>query len=485
MHAGASLNRRFTLLRPDAYDLPGAQRWLARDERRSVDVHVLLVTVSAPAAIHQAAVRASQVRDLRFTRILAAGRTVLGDTRVTYVVTEIPQALPVASLVGRRIVPGSVAAAIVGEAAHALQRAAATGVRHGFIRPAAVHILDSGRVVLSGLGVDGRLAVRAGLAQGLSERADAAALVRLYLELVTGIDTGEVTVADLPDTLPARAATMARSAIANNPPRTLAAVVAAVSPVDSRVLRHVSSSLTQWPWAPGAEPPALPPAARLGLDVSLAPQTAAHAARLAAYGQVRVIADAQLSRLVDGGLVGSLVEADAPVDRTSELPDTYVAASTEEAAEFSARIRRVAAREAHQELGLDTWERVVADQDRPPRPSVLQAVLEWLHRRRPGSVVLGTAAEQARHRAHRPGPLRAGPVVVSICVSLIIVAGIISIDILTEPIRSRDDAPVDPPSHYPEFTFSPEPQVSPSAETEPNGHEEADDQDGGAAEGTA
>lgn len=480
MHAGALLSRRFTLLRPDAYDLPGVERWIARDERRSVEVHVDLVTTTTPGTIRQAAVRAAQVRDLRFTRVLATGREVLGGNRVTYVVTEAPRALSLAALLSQRIVPGHIAAAIIGEAGHALETAAAAGLHHGFLRPEVLHVVDTGRVIVSGLGTDGALAARARLGEEPSERADAGALARLYLALVTGRDAHDVTVGDLPEFLPPRAANMARATIAGDPPSSLAGILGALSPVDSRSLRDVSHTMTEWPWVPGAEPAPLPPAARLGLDVSLGQDTAQRAAQLATLGLVRVVATETLADTVQAGRAASLIPVPKPADPAEPaepLPAGYVPASKEEAARFSARTRRVAARNAEQELGLDTWERVVADQNRTTPPSFLQAVLEWLHRRWPRSVVLGTAAEQARHRAHRPAPLRTGPVLVSMFLGVIIVAGLVAFEILTAPIGAGDDDPGEPPSHYPEFTFSPEPEPEQSPSPDAAEGDQTEDQD--------
>lgn len=467
MHAGALLSRRFTLVRPHSHDLPGVERWIARDERRSREVYVDFFTTSKPADARSAAVRAAQVRDLRFTRVLATGREVLDGTRVTYAVTEIPQAVSVATLLGTRKVPPEVAAAIIGEAAHALEAATLAGIHHGHLRPGSIHILDTSRVLVSGLGTDGELALQAGLIDKTSQRADALALSRIYLALVTGLDADQVAVDDVPLTLPPRAADMARATIAGNSPASLTALVRALSPFDARVLRDVSHALLGWPWAPGAEPAPLPPAARLGLDVSLSPETIARAEQLSTFRLVGLIAAPDVTHAVHTGTAASLLAPPKPQTRADQLASEHVELTDEEAAQFSARVRRAAARESHQELGLDTWERVVADQNRTTPRSVVQAVLEWLHSRRPQSVTLEAAAEQARHLAQRPAPLRAGPILVSVFVGITLVAGLVAFEILTEPFKASDDTTVERPSHYPEFTFSPEPEPTTSPEPSP------------------
>lgn len=474
MHAGATLSRRFTLLRPDSYDLPGAQRWIARDERLSGEVYVDLLRSSTPGVIRQAAVRAAQVRDLRFTRVLATGRELLGDSRVTYVATEAPTGVPLTRLINQRIVPAVVAAAIIGEAAHALQAAAKLGVHHGFLRSDAVHVADTGRVVLSGLATDGHLAFQADLADSPSEMADARALARLHLALVTGMVVEEATVTDLPVDLSPRAANLARATIAGNEPTTLAELSRIFSSADARVLRDVSHTMTSWPWVPGAEPAPLPPIARLGMDVALTSDTMHRSELIAGLALVKLHATPQLAATVQAGAVARLVPAPEVPDSVTTHPAGYTPATAEEVARFSAATRRAAARDADKELGLDTWETIATEQNRAAAPSVVQAVLEWLHRRWPRSVSLGTAVEQARHRAHRPAPLTTGPVLVAIFLALTLVAGIVSFEILTAPMNATTDEDVEPPSHYPEFTYSPEPLPSPSPEGEEAGTDQTD-----------
>ena len=83
MHQGATLGRRFTALRPEQHDVPGVERWVALDARRDVEVTVDVLTSLAPGAVRQAAVRAAQVRDARFARVLASGRETVGSDRAS------------------------------------------------------------------------------------------------------------------------------------------------------------------------------------------------------------------------------------------------------------------------------------------------------------------------------------------------------------------------------------------------------------------
>ncbi len=462
MFAGATLGRRFTFVRPDTSELPGSEQWIAQDQRQSLDVRVQIVTSSDPNAVRQAAVRAAQVRDVRFARVRASGRETVAGTRITYVVTEVPTGLALSTIVGRRIVSPPVAAAIVGEAARTLGVAARLGVHHGYLRPAALHIAPTGRVVISGLGTDGELATQAGLAKAPSEQADARALARLHLTLVTGLDPDEVTVGDLPTSLSLQAANLARSTIAGTGPQAVADVARAMGPADAGALRTLRTDVASLPAAPGVDlGPGPTGAALAGTSVAIAPATLALAQQLAAATTAVLTAPS----LADAIRAGRLDRAAmASIADPSDDDDNAIPATAEEAAQYSARTRRVVARKSHEPLGLDTWNVIAAEQNRGTPPSVVQAVFEWLLRRRPSSVVLETAAEQARHRARREAPIRSGPVLISVFIAVTLVVTIVAWETLFTPLNPDGGQDADPLSPYPQFTFSPVPLPSPSGD---------------------
>ena len=466
MQAGATLGRRFTLLHPEEHDLPGVERWVAHDSRREVDVTVDIITSIAPTAVRKAAVRAAQVRDARFARVLASGRETVDAERITYVVTERPGGLAVAAIAGRRVIPVDGAAAVVGEAARALETASALDIHHGHVRAEALAIMDAGRVVISGLDADGELATQAGVGKGHSEHADAMALGRLFLTLVTGMPAEDVTVPDLPEGLSLRAADMARAAIAGTGPSTLAEVSRAAGPADGRALRRLRGTLGSLPLAPGAEPAAAVVASPAGAEGPLV--VTADALAAAEHEALRASAvhhaSAQVADEVRGEHVATgeieVRAADGnPVDGAVPVPP-------EVAARFSRRTRRLAARNAEEPLGLETWEEIASRQNAEVPPSMLQAVLEWLERRWPGSATLGAAADSARHRAQREAPINAGPVMIGVFVAAMIVITLVALSMLREPIDPDFERYNNPPADYPDFTFSPEPLPSPSGDAD-------------------
>ncbi|MFW2512613.1 hypothetical protein ACNI3K_02425 [Demequina sp. SO4-13] len=452
MEAGATLGRRFVLRRREHHDLPGVDRWVAHDERRQLDVTVDLLTSLAPSAVRRAAVRAAQVRDVRFARVLASGRESVGDERITYVVTERPRGIRMDLFAGVRVLPARLAGSVVGETARALEVAAASGVHHGYLRASSITVTSAGRIVISGLDAEGELATQAGLGRGHSELADAVALARLHLTLVTGMDPDEVTAADVPTALPAPARDLALATVAGTGPHTLAAVSRALGPADAEVLRSVRAAMRTLPNAPGAAEP-LPPA-RSGPAVAVTDgtlETAAHeaAAAIAAGLVAPEVADEVRADHVDRAAI-----------RAEQAEDGQVLAAPEVAAQYSKHTRRVVARQADEPLGLETWQEIATEQNAEVPPSAAQAVLEWLEQRFPRSTALSTAASQARHRAQKPAPINSGPVLVGLFFTATVVVAIVAFSMLTQPYEPDFERHNNPPGSYPEFTFSPSPSPS-------------------------
>lgn len=454
MEAGATLGRRFTLRRREDHDLPGVERWVAHDDRRDLEVTLDVLVSLAPSAVRRAAVRAAQVRDARFARVLASGRESVGEDRVTYVVTERPRGLSLEKVVGRRVVPGATAGAIVGETARALSVAAATGIHHGYLRARSITVTPAGRIVVSGLDAEGELATQAGLGRGHSEMADAIALARLHLALVTGMDPDTVTAGDIPETLPPAAKDLALSTVAGTGPRTLSAIARAAGPADAVALRTLRTGLRRLPWAPGLEPKGGGRESAPG--IALWPTTIASAQHEAAAAIAAGLASSEVAREVRADHVDrASVEAE-------QVGEGHVPVPPEVAAQYSRRTRRAAARHANEPLGLETWQEIATEQNSTVPPSAAQALLERLEKRWPRSAALSAAAEQARHRAQRPAPLNSGPILVGVFLAVTIVVGIVAFSILTAPVDPDGERHNNPPVSYPEFTFTPSP--SPSVE---------------------
>lgn len=454
MHQGATLGRRFTALRAEQHDVPGVERWVALDARRDVEVTVDILTSLAPGAVRQAAVRAAQVRDARFARVLASGRETVGSDRVTYVVTERPHGIRASALAHERIVPAHVAGAILGEAARALQVAASQGIHHGYLRASALTVTDAGRVVVSGLDADGELATQAGLGRGRTETADATALAQLFLAWVTGMDPTQVTVPDLPGDLSLGEANLARSAIAGTGPETLAQVADALGPADPAALRRLRGSLTQFARrAPEEEAPA--PA----LDITVLPQTLAAA---------RHDAEVRAAAALAAPAVAAEVAAEHLSAPSADPHDGLVPATPEEAAQFSKRIRSKAARSQDEPLALDTFEQINDEQNEGEDRSIAQAALEFAQRHLPQNATLDAAVERAQERSRRSGPINSGPLLVGIFATALLVVGLVAFNQLTAP-GDMDGLTVREPD-YPDYTYSPAPL--PTASPSPSSGEE-------------
>jgi len=451
VQAGATLGRRFTVLRTVDHDLPGVERWVAQDARRDLDVTLDVLTSVAPSAVRRAAVRAAQVRDARFARVIASGRESVAGERITYVVTERPTGVSVAELAGHRIVPPSAACALISEAARALSVAASQGVHHGHVRAQALTITDAGRVVVSGLDSDGELANQAGVGRGRTEVADAHALAQLFLTLVTGMESTQVTVPDLPDDLPLGAADLARGAVAGEGPGTLAQLTLALGAADPTALRSLRRT---WHALPSVDEPEVaprPPVPAVRVDpATLSAAEHEAAAALVAGVAAPVVAQEVVTEHIDPAVIPH------PADERAQY------ATPEQAARFSKRTRRAVERTSHEPLALDTFEEINEEQNEGTSRSLWLAMLEGIQRHVPTNAPLDTAVDWARQRSERAGPLRTGPLLVGLFLTAIIIVGAVAFSVLQSPLDGEDEI-VDPMPDYPDFTFSPEPPPSPEA----------------------
>ncbi|WP_084106261.1 hypothetical protein [Demequina sp. NBRC 110056] len=460
MQAGATLGRRFTVVRTVAHDLPGVERWVAQDARRAVEVNLDVLTSLAPSAVRRAAVRAAQVRDARFARVIASGREVVDGERVTYVVTERPRGVDVGALAGERIVPPGVTASIVGEAARALQVASAQGIHHGYLRPACLTVTDAGRVVVAGLDADGELATQASLGRGSTEQADAAALGRILLALITGMDPAQVTIGDLPAGLPLAMADLARAAVAGTGPSTLGQVADALGPADVAGLRRLRGTVGALTEVEHEEPPR-------SSAVAIGSGTLAAAEREAAAAVSAGIADAVVAYEIAEDHIDTTAMTVAPSEPSAgghRRDPRAQYATPEEAAQFSKRTRKAVERTRDQPLGLDTFEDINDEQNAGDDRSLWQAMLEFTQRHVPENAPLDAAVERARERAGRSGPINSGPLLVGLVLTGLVIIGFVAYENLIAPFDPGDQVREDPVPDYPSFTYSPEPLPSPSAE---------------------
>ena len=198
MQAGDTIARSYLLVRADDVDLPGLDRYVAKGRATRHRRDCRHRDFQGAQRGHSRGATGRVLRDKRLARVLAAGIERRGNERVFYVVTERPRGVRLDELVGNIAFAPESAAATIGEAAAALASVADTGTHHGLLRAESITITEQGRVMLSGLGIDGVIAAQSGLAKVRNERTDAVALANLYIAAITAMDPSEVTKDDIP-----------------------------------------------------------------------------------------------------------------------------------------------------------------------------------------------------------------------------------------------------------------------------------------------
>lgn len=179
---GTVLAGRYRLDQPVPTDLPGVECWRAHDQILDRPVRALVLRTERAIQAQDAARRAALVADARLLRVLDVG----DHDAVPYVVTEPVTGRDLGQLVAQAPLPADQARAIVGEAAVALEMARRRGVHHLALRPSALHVDAEGRVVVSGLALDGELLGHELGDARSTTRADTVALVALLYTALTG-----------------------------------------------------------------------------------------------------------------------------------------------------------------------------------------------------------------------------------------------------------------------------------------------------------
>src|ERR687885_1651685 len=127
---------------------PGGALWRAVDETLDRPVLVQAFEPGHPYGpeIVDAARRAALVEDPRLQRVLAAGE----ERGTAYVVLERLSGRTLVELLGAGPLPAETARRVVGEAAQALDRAAARGLHHLRLSPTNLVVTTDGRVTVVG-----------------------------------------------------------------------------------------------------------------------------------------------------------------------------------------------------------------------------------------------------------------------------------------------------------------------------------------------
>lgn len=427
MLTGQVLDGRFEALDVASYDLPGLDRQHGRDTRLDTRVFLDTVTSVAPTAVRRAALRAMSVRDPRLARVIAVQGG--GATSPTTIVSEPLPGVTLSDVLARRRLPDAKARAVVGEAARALAVASAAGVHHGWVREACISIETTGRVTVAGVGIDGELALQAGLRRGKGEAADATALSRVFLACITGRDADAATAADIPDSTTASSRELCERVIEGKGFESLAQFSDALGPFDTRVLRGLPSGIDSLPLSIANAAEADRRRKRDRLD----------AARKAFTGP-RITAGLTISRTT---LAKAEVEAEAI---TGSIP-------------LVVRGAPVATPEPHEEPLEDlhdmlTFEEMVDDQAARAKPTLPELVYERLHARWPNSRRITAKLEKAHYRAINGGPINATPIVMVLLVAGLTLVAMTAITLLSQGFDGPD-APGDGLSNYPSYTYAP------------------------------
>lgn len=422
MLTGAVLDGRFEALDAAEYDLPGVERQNGRDTRLNTRVVIDTVTSVAPTAVRRAALRAMSVRDPRLVRIVAVHG---GSASVpTAIVSEPLPGVSLDAVLSRRRLPEKKARAVVGEVARALAVASAAGVHHGWVRASCIGIESTGKVTVSGVGVDGELALQAGLRRGKGEAADATALARVFLACITGRDPDEATAADIPQSTSAGARELCEAAISGTSFASLTALADALGTFDTRTLRGLPSGVDSLPLSLAGAAEAEQRRKRDRLD----------AARRAFTGP-RVTGGVTIAR-------ETLVKAEAEAITGSiplVIPRQETPAEPEQLEDL------------HDML---TFEAMVDEQVARSKPTLSELFYERLHSRWPNSRHITSRLERAHHRAINGGPINATPIVMVLFVGGLVAVVITAVTLLSSGFTGNP-GDGDGLSNYPSYSYGP------------------------------
>ena len=422
MLIGELLDGRFEALDAAHYDLPGVERFLGLDTRLNTPVLIDAVTSVAPTAVRRSALRAMSVRDPRLARVIAVHGG--AGTAPTHIVGEPLPGVTLAAVLSRRRLDEAKAKAVVGECARALQVAAAAGVHHGWVRPESIGVDSRGRVVVSGVGIDGELALQAGLRRGKGETADATALARVFLACITGRDADEATAADIPPGTSDAARALCDTAIAGTSVGSLTDLLDAVGTFDTRALRGLPSGVDS-----------LPQSLKGAAEAEKRRKRARLEAAKRAFTGPRVTGGVTIAR-------ETLVKAEAEAV-TGSIP---LVVPPTPALELDEPLE-----DLHDML---TFEAMVNEQAARVKPTTAELLYTRLHNRWPTSRRITARLERAHERAINGGPIHATPIVVGLFVTGLVVVAIAAITLLGDGF-GQDPNPNFTRDTYPSYTYGP------------------------------
>ncbi len=450
MQSGVTLAHRFTLASEEAFDLDGAARWRARDERLRRDVNAYVIANGPGAEVTAEVARISTVRDPRLARVIASGTDTSTEPAVHYVVVDRPRGTDLGDALSRRSLPPRLAGSIVGSIARALVPLSARGIHHGAIRSSAVTVSEAGVPVLSGLGIDGHLRGDRASSSDAGSR-DAIDLVHLYIECVTGLQAPDAAAADLPEELPAGAGALCVSVLEKSAEIGLSDVGDAFPP-DHGALRGFAGAVRSLPLRTEvAQAEMHETFGRPAADIVSA-EVLSEASRIVAVSAAASHAAPDLRSDVVSERLESVAAA-LPVEEPEEEPVEEELVEEEPPAPVPAP--EVPADERDMFDDLAAFDAMSDEQNSGPSRSVWEAMVEPFHRRWPSSPVFARVYESAHARAGRPGPIRTRLLLLLVGAAAVVAAWMVALDLLEQPFTTDMDRHNPPPNSYPAYTYGP------------------------------
>ena len=442
MLPGDLIARRFLVEREVSSDgaptIEGLTVWLARDVRLEREVWVHHIDSAAPSAVLRAAARARLVSDARLVKVLAHGVERGGEDRTNYVVTKAPEGKPLSFVLRSGSLPPDVAVSVVQQVNAALTKAVLSGEHHGAIDASTVWLTPRGTVEVWGLGFAGVLFSQAGLSKGRTERADAQALARLTVKLLTGLDAAEASISDLDPELSEPLTSMSKAVLRSAGPKTLAEHAKALGSAQRGALNAFASANPSlwWDSAFSATVKRNEPAREVESAADLPGETEEEP-------EVSIPAVPVLGEQVDDQLA---------VEEDLDQEESYEDATVEPETEVQERPRT---RFGGAVDDIDEFHDIVAAQNATPRVTALEATLNALQRRFPASAPIARAAEAAHRRASQPVPFNVVPLVVIGLLAVVVYAGFVAFErVQAEPEPTQKPGVT---QEYPEYTFGPSP----------------------------
>lgn len=403
MNQGVIIGDRYRLESPVDSAIPFAESWRAWDRRLGSFVLLLLVAEEGRKGFQDVAAHARMARHPRLTRILETGLIESSELELAgqpYVVFDEPEGIGVADLLIRHRLPTPVARALMGETLESVEAAARVGLRHGAISPRLLTVTVQGRVLLTGAGIAAGLLASDPSREPVADHDDALALVRCFVQAVTGMDPDDTAPEDLPRDLTRAERDLSLSVIGLPEVLSFADLRRAFPSRNPRALRDLRTRR-----------PSFPRCTPLGVSI-LGPEPT----------------------LPEGS--PALVEA-PPVEVVR--PEYDLTEAVEEGL-------------VEEGWGFEDFEEVSPDRE---VPTIAEAFFGFLHRRFPSWSLGRSLYERARDHTLAGPRFDATPWFLLLGLVVVIVVGILSIGWATGPFTPTVDLNNLPSHEYPSFTFGP------------------------------